>query len=131
MTRINLVPVTELSDQHLLAEYRELPRVLKQNINTKDAPTLYKLGSGHVKWAKRYSKFVYYRFYELVDEMQYRGFKTTFTEIPKSLVGTGLDYTASLDDLLVSTYRLVTKYREKPSFYRWTKRNKPNYMKLP
>ena len=27
MTRINLVPVEELSNQHLMAEYRELPRI--------------------------------------------------------------------------------------------------------
>lgn len=27
MTRINVVPVTELTDKHLLAEYRELPRI--------------------------------------------------------------------------------------------------------
>ena len=26
MTRINCVPVTELHDRHLVAEYRELPR---------------------------------------------------------------------------------------------------------
>ena len=32
MTRINVIPPAELSDQHLIAEYRELPRVLKQNI---------------------------------------------------------------------------------------------------
>jgi len=28
MTRINLLPVKELSDQHLMAEYRELPRIV-------------------------------------------------------------------------------------------------------
>ena len=33
MTRINVVPVKELSDQHLIAEYRELQRVIKQQIN--------------------------------------------------------------------------------------------------
>ena len=27
MTRINLTLVSELTDQHLMAEYRELPRV--------------------------------------------------------------------------------------------------------
>lgn len=31
MTRINVVPVEELSDAWLIAEYRELPRVLKGN----------------------------------------------------------------------------------------------------
>lgn len=27
MTRINLLPASELTDQHLIAEYRELPRI--------------------------------------------------------------------------------------------------------
>ena len=49
MTRINLVKVEELSDQHLIAEYRELPRCLKQKVNLKDAPDRYTLGKGHVK----------------------------------------------------------------------------------
>lgn len=29
MTRINLIPVEELTDQHLMAEYRELPMIVK------------------------------------------------------------------------------------------------------
>ncbi len=29
MTRINLIPVEELTDQHLMAEYRELPMIAK------------------------------------------------------------------------------------------------------
>lgn len=29
MTRINVVPVSELVDKHLVAEYRELPRIYK------------------------------------------------------------------------------------------------------
>lgn len=35
MTRINVIDVKYLSDQWLLAEYRKLPRVIKQNISTK------------------------------------------------------------------------------------------------
>ena len=31
MTRINVIPVEELSDQHLMAEYRELPRAIKSH----------------------------------------------------------------------------------------------------
>lgn len=49
MTRINVVPVEELSDAWLIAEYRELPRVLNGNFSIKDAPNRYKLGTGHVK----------------------------------------------------------------------------------
>lgn len=54
MTRINVIPVWELSDQHLLAEYRELPRVLKQNISTVGAKSYYHLGPGHMKWGRRH-----------------------------------------------------------------------------
>lgn len=32
MTRINLIPVKELSDQHLIREYQELPRCIKKKI---------------------------------------------------------------------------------------------------
>lgn len=57
MTRINVIPVWELSDQHLLAEYRELPRVLKQNISTVGAKSYYHLGPGHMKWGRRHWNF--------------------------------------------------------------------------
>lgn len=58
MTRINTVPVECLSDKHLLAEYRELPRIFTAvakiydsgNQLPTDIPPNYKLGSGHVKF---------------------------------------------------------------------------------
>ena len=70
MTRINVVPVNELSDQHLIAEYRELPRVIKQQINVTDAPENYVLGTGHVKWARTHIWFVMDRYEELCNEMK-------------------------------------------------------------
>lgn len=45
MTRINVVPTNELSDAWLIAEYRELPLVLKGNFSIKDAPNRHKLGT--------------------------------------------------------------------------------------
>lgn len=54
MTRINLVPPSELCDQHLLAEHRELTRipnaVAKGKFHLKGQPTEYKLGEGHVRF---------------------------------------------------------------------------------
>lgn len=78
MTRINCVPVTELCDQHLVAEYRELPRVFGLARRCDDAPKTYNLGSGHVKFF--YDKLGYLadRFQELVAEMRARGFKPQF-----------------------------------------------------
>lgn len=50
MTRINCVPVEELTDKHLLAEYRELPRIFNLARAVEDAPTEYVLGTGHMKF---------------------------------------------------------------------------------
>ncbi len=54
MTRINLIPPTELCDQHLLAEHRELTRipnaVAKGKFHLKGQPEEYKLGEGHVRF---------------------------------------------------------------------------------
>lgn len=66
MTRINVVQTNELSDAWLIAEYIELPRVLKDNFSIKDAPNRYKLGTGHVKWARKHALFVLDIYHSLV-----------------------------------------------------------------
>ncbi|WP_200898215.1 pyrimidine dimer DNA glycosylase/endonuclease V [Xenorhabdus khoisanae] len=53
MTRINVILPSELCDQHLLAEHRELTRipndiVKKQGNVTLSALSAYTLGKGHV-----------------------------------------------------------------------------------
>ena len=48
MTRINCIPVEELHDKHLLAEYRELPRVFSLARGDADIPDTYRMGKGHV-----------------------------------------------------------------------------------
>lgn len=69
MTRINVIPVTELTDNFLLAEYFELPRVFllvhKHTMKGREPedlkiPPTYRLGTGHVsffydklKWLNR------------------------------------------------------------------------------
>lgn len=55
MTRINCVPVEELHQKHLVAEYRELPCVFKLAEAAAKrggvvAPDEYTLGAGHVKY---------------------------------------------------------------------------------
>lgn len=134
MTRINLVPVEELSDQHLIAEYRELPRVIKQNFNIDDAPERYTLGKGHVKWGRKHAIFIMRRYECLCEEMTYRGFKVNqpFYELYKVWeynCGPENDnwYNPTKADIALSRNRLVEKYREKPEFYKWTKRVKPAY----
>ena len=57
MTRINIIAVSELTDQHLIAEYREItmvPAALKRTLNSKAGfsknkiPDKFTLNRGHV-----------------------------------------------------------------------------------
>ena len=84
MTRINLsIEPWELCDQHLLAEYKELPRVQtllmkkleKQSIGDilKEIPKDFTLGKGHVKFFLSTQRYLYLRFHELKAELLKRG----------------------------------------------------------
>lgn len=131
MTRINVVPVKELSDQHLIAEYRELPRVIKQQINIDGAPENYVLGTGHVKWARTHIWFVMDRYAELCKEMKYRGFTvnnpaTALIEVMwiKTDIGLRRNYKVKRADLKLNRERL----KERGNNCTWAKRHKPLYM---
>lgn len=90
MTRINVVPVQELTRQHLVAEYREimrLPKNLSTALNRKSSPfsfdeipSQYKLGKGHVKFFFNKFKFLENRFKQLLDEMDSRGYTANFRD---------------------------------------------------
>lgn len=88
MTRINCVPVEELCDQHLLAEYRELPRVFGlvqgaiargEQPHDRRNPLAYTLGRGHCRFFYPRLLFLHWRHLSLVKEAQARGFQLTFT----------------------------------------------------
>jgi hypothetical protein len=84
VTRINCVPPGELTRQHLIAEYRELPRVFGlvraavergESPDDKRNPQEYTLGRGHVRFFYRRLAWLLHRQRELVAEMQWRGYK--------------------------------------------------------
>ena len=50
MTRINPIDPKELTDQHLLAAYREHPRAFALARPGVKVPAKYTLGTGHVKF---------------------------------------------------------------------------------
>lgn len=81
MTRINVVPVNELHNKHLLAEYRELPRVFAaarkwhmRGGNPDDLPQTYRLGKGHVLFFYNKLLFCFNRQFALYSECLKRGF---------------------------------------------------------
>ncbi len=91
MTRINCVPVQELTDKHLGAEYRELPRIFGlayaaylrgEQPDDPRNPTEYTLGEGHVRFFYSRLWWCERRFLELVAECHRRGRVATYTGIP-------------------------------------------------
>ncbi|MBP5485581.1 MAG: hypothetical protein J6Y07_02640 [Alphaproteobacteria bacterium] len=132
MTRVNVIPVSELSDQHLIAEYHELPRVIKQKIDISDAPNYFVLGTGHMRWARARWKFTCDRFCSICNEMNYRGFAVNFSpdDLRKytcGLCGDG-EYLVTDEDIEKNRARIREKYRQKPNFYRWTGRPRPEWI---
>jgi deoxyribonuclease (pyrimidine dimer) len=95
MTRINVVPVEELHKTHLVAEYRELPRIFKlakgyaekHGTDTpKGAPAEYALGSGHVKFFYTRLGYCVERMQQLIAEMIKRGYNPKFTDVSFDIV---------------------------------------------
>lgn len=91
MTRINCIPVRELTDAHLGAEYRELPRIFAlvaaaaaRGEQATDArfPRDYTLGRGHVLFFYPRLSWVARRFGQIVRECKRRGRKTTYEMLP-------------------------------------------------
>lgn len=89
MTRINCVPPEELRDKHLLAEYRELPRVFKlayaayqRGEDPSQHPAEYTLGKGHVKFFYTRLWWLARRFDAIYLEMRKRGWQPQYSTVP-------------------------------------------------
>ena len=79
MTRINIIPVQELFDQHLIAEYREItmvPAALNRTINSKAGLKVSKinktftLNKGHVYFFYNKGKYLHKRYEQIIKEMK-------------------------------------------------------------
>jgi deoxyribonuclease (pyrimidine dimer) len=118
MTRINCVPVEELTDKHLLAEYRELPRIsaLSHKWRQKAMDTLpetYRLGEGHVKFFYNKGEYLRRRFEEqIVPEMQKRGFKTNFTKYRLHPEGLNNDWRPREQDISINKQRILDRLKK-------------------
>lgn len=80
MTRINLVPPSELSDNHLKAEIWELPRLFPLIGNSLgktdlEIPDTYRLGKGHMKFFYDKLEFLHKRYEMICVEAINRGIK--------------------------------------------------------
>ena len=135
MTRINIVEPSELTDQHLVAEYREifmvgsaLQRSLKsKNWNPKSIPKRYTLNTGHVKFFYNKGKYLFNRYDELRTEMKARGMTPDPTRVfkkeqwPTELWNDGMPL---IEDYKIIRKRIEEKIAMKPDWYRKTNRKK-------
>ena len=133
MTRINLVEPSELTDQHLIAEYREIFMVggsLNRTLNSKvgyredRVPKRYTLNTGHVYFFYNKGRYLFKRYRELVREMKRRGFKPDKTRVfPMSVfVDNGLynDWMPTIEDQKIIRERIALRISQKPNWYRRT-----------
>lgn len=133
MTRVNIIPVQELTDQHLFAEYREITRLFalvkqacdKYPINKvlkKVVPT-YRLSTGHVVFFYDKLDFIERRYFELKDEVLKRGFNITLKDditefrqiIDKRFYN---DFMPNKNDMAINIERLIEKINAKPNWYK-------------
>lgn len=101
MTRINsAINVKRLTDEHLLAEHREIKRITDNFIKRKNSkqglnnlPTKFTLGTGHVLFFIDKGGFTLNRYKQLYDECVDRGFNVTDYSNNWSIYGSNLkDY---------------------------------------
>lgn len=129
MTRVNIVPPQDLTNQHLMAEFREirhvgpsLSRSLKsKNFNINKIPKKYTLNKGHVTFFYNKGLFLYRRFNELKCELIYRGFninKNTVFEKQQFPIGFLNDWIPSKSEIEINLERINLRIKEKPNFYK-------------
>ena len=138
MTRVNLVPPTELFDQNLMAEYRELlmtPASLARTLRSQkglrldEYPKRFTLNRGHVSFFYDKGRYLDQRYSALVHELIRRGFRLD----PERLFPTNIfiehglynDWHPTAADLAVIRARIEEKLAQRPNWYRKTPPREP------
>lgn len=129
MTRINLVDPVELTDNHLIAEYREirllcsnLQRTLKSKhgFQERKVPKEFTLNSGHVYFFYDKGLYLHKRYNNIRKEMERRGFKSQHDfpveKWPPFLYN---DWVPSERDKNVVRERIALRISERPNWYRY------------
>lgn len=143
MTRINLVRVEDLADQHLFAEWREIkmiPAKVKKLYNTKtmgelmelfhNIPNEYTMSTGHVRFFYNKMYFLYNRYLELTEELQRREFNIVRTS-PADIFLLGVpelargSYIPTKKEVLINIGRISERLHQRPNWYRYYGEIKP------
>ncbi len=137
MTRINLIPPSELMDQHLFAEWREIkmvPQSLKRSLVARGQqgvlgmiPLTFRLNAGHVSFF--YDKATYLRkryevlTAELIDRGEHNYDRTAvldkdgvFDALPADFHN---DFEPDEADMAIIRERIALRISQRPGWYRY------------
>lgn len=130
MTRINLIHPKFLTDQHLIAEKKEINQLAGQlqksinsiNFNFDSLPNEFVLGTGHVRFFYKNGKFIEDRYKSVTDECIFRGFdaKYNFNDV-WSRLGSQFrhDFVPEAKHIAISKQRILDRINSKPNYYRY------------
>lgn len=118
MTRVNAgIPVKKLSDQHLLAEHREIKRIPRTKFTGK-VPERFTLGKGHVLFFSDKSEYTFTRYIAIRFECERRGFNVAnYKDNWKNVEG---KYEPSKEDTRKVVERITKRVlasRQTPRYY--------------
>jgi len=133
MTRVNLVIPDELFDQHLMAEYREIPMVLgslrrslnSPNFNVGKIPKQFTLNSGHVMFFYNKLGWLKQRYELVIEELIKRRYNVNpdnravvnWNGFPMWCYGS---FNPTDRDVTISRERINMRVNEKKDWYRKT-----------
>jgi deoxyribonuclease (pyrimidine dimer) len=137
MTRINIISPSELTDQHLVAEYREIemvPAALERSLRTKSVydilrniPSEFTLNKGHVSFFYNKMAYLRERFELIVNEMNERGMNPSDERVDRVAERFAKqhalfqnNWTPTIRDASIIRERIEYRISQKPSWYRKT-----------
>lgn len=128
MTRINTIDPSFLTDQHLFAEYRELPRIftLVREGKAKGTPCpKYTMGTGHVTFFYDKLNYLFNRYKWIIEELESRGYNLNPVPLD-DLANSGTednwsnDWIPNFEDFKVNCVRLLEKLEKQKLTFRKT-----------
>lgn len=127
MTRINIIPPQYLTDQHLIAEIKEINQLsgqflksINSRLGIKQIPQEFKLGTGHVTFFYNKGEYLLQRFSICKEEAEKRDFciNSTFNNTWANHQEYFLNWQPNNQDFKIIIERLIIKLNMKPLYYR-------------
>jgi len=136
MTRINLVPVQDLADQHLFAEWREIkmvPAALRRSLRSRkikdvlnSVPQRYTLNTGHVTFFYPRMKFLTARYKLLTAELLSREYALSDPSDDFAQYTIGIpaefncaEWTPDKHEVAINVERILLRIGDKPQWYKY------------